>query len=186
MEIRSPYPFLNHKKWEKVLIILFATFLIYACHNTTRTSHDSSAGARLKPVPFSVRQGRIDAGMGHRVINFIITNKTDSAISMYGYPDITLLDSLKRPYTNIKVLKSGSSYFRAFRSPEHISLQPDSIASFEFSYDVIRVNDHPCPKVSYISFQLPGDTNTFIFSKEFNPCGGHISVAPIQKGNFLP
>lgn len=124
--------------------------------------------------------------MGHRVLSYDITNRTDSVIILYGYPNIVLLDSLKKPVKNVKVLKSEGTYFQVFKKPEKISIYPDSSATMQIEYDVIRHYDWPCPKVSYIEISLPGDTSTYTFAKTFNPCGKNIQVTPVRKRHTFP
>lgn len=164
-------------------ILLLMLLFLSAC-NQSKPSGEKSG---LKPQPrFELRRAMGDAGMGHRVLSYDIINRTDSVLTLYGYPDITLLDSLKNPIKNIKVLKSEGTYFQAFKKPEKVSISPDSSATMQLEYDVIRHYDRPCPRVSYIRISLPGDTNSYTFDKTFNPCGGNVQVTPVREKTHRP
>lgn len=179
---------LTYHHFKPKLMFVILLFVLTGCHHSNHTQKPVSSSppkASIHKPAYAVKPNGGDAGMGHRLLSYAVTNLTDSVRTLYGYPKIVLMDSLRKPIKNIKMRESAGSYFQLFKKPQKVRIAPDSVASFEIAYTVIQTAHYPCLNVSYISISLPGDDHSFVFHRKMRICGGYLRVAPFKKGKSM-
>lgn len=116
------------------------------------------AGAPQAPVcqgaDLSVGKGDTQAGMHHIGMNIVVTNASQRACSMNGYPRVVLLDEHRKPVHTDDVY--GSTYFQDDPGAHRIVLKPGQSSTSNVAYVRPTAPSDPQVTASNLQIRTPG------------------------------
>ncbi len=116
---------------------------------------------------------------GHRVMAFVLTNKTSTTCFLYGYPGVGLLDAAGHPIP-VQVIRGGGQAAIA-SAPQTVQLAPGGTASFTAEWAALQSGPTPCPTSAQVQVTPPDDFDQLTIPEQIGPCG-FINVTPVFPG----
>jgi hypothetical protein len=139
-----------------------------------------TVGDRCHSAGLSLVAGRTDAGAGNRVQPFQLTNTTEVACVIQGYPGAQLRDD--RGNALPTRVEWGGGNFSGDPPPARLVVPPGGHVEFDLHWEVIPVGDETiCPRASSLAVTPPDEYSPLSAPVQIQACGsGHLDVRAIH------
>ena len=125
----------------------------------------------------------LSGGAGTIEMQVTMVNISGATCTMKGYPGMQLLSASGSPITTTVIRGGGPAFPTAGANalPALVSLAPQQVAAFDFSYSDVPVGtETTCPTSAQAEVTPPNDTAYAVIRLQIAPCGGGtIHVSPV-------
>ena len=122
------------------------------------------AACRSTDLQASEAQG--DAGVGNRSTVYVLTNASQSACRLYGYPGMAFLGASGDVLRD--TVERGSAYLFTDPGPAAVVLEPAETASFSLGWSV--ANGAVCATSDRVEITPPDDTGHLAIASQIVVC----------------
>jgi hypothetical protein len=126
-----------------------------------------------------VRSNGEDGAAGTIHGAWVFTNRSGTACTLYGYPDMQLYGHGGRPIpTTVKrSLPPG---------PAHVALAPGASATFLSRYTDVPSGSQKCPTSAVVRITAPHVSRGLFIPAKLQACGGVVNVSAVEAGVHHP
>ena len=128
-----------------------------------------------------------DAGMGHRAAQFSFQNTSNSTCTLFGYPDIQVLNG-DHHAISIQVTQKESGYLFGPVALKVVSLEPTAKAYFVIDWIAAGVCSTNSISIfgTFLQAAPSGQTSALTVSAAtIDACGGEVGVSPVSNRSIL-
>ena len=168
------------------LAVACLSLALVACPSASSPPSPSPSAAvqRCKLGDLKMRQGSTGGAAGSVAGMFILRNISATPCTLEGYPGMQLLDATGRPMTT-HVLR-GTSVVVPPIPVTLVTLAPGARGSFRWGYSDVPTGTETCPTSASVEVTPPNDFSHATLASKMSPCGGRVTVSPVQLGTAIP
>lgn len=138
------------------------------------TAGGGTASSPCQAARLAFKLAQPDAGVGHRTVALVVTNRGSDACSLSGYPGLRLLDSKRRLMETH--VSHGAMYFHKQVARRLVVLRPGKSARAWLEYSAVPTEgepaDRPCqPLSAYLRVTPPGSKSSGVVKFGDIACG---------------
>jgi Protein of unknown function (DUF4232) len=188
-------------RFPKIAAVAVMSLALVACRHSTPAPPSSSASASPSTSPSSspspsptvarcklgnlkITAGKSQGAAGSIAGGFILKNISGSPCTLEGYPGMQLLDAMSHPMTTHVI--RGTSVVVPAIPVTLVTLAPGALGSFRWGYSDVPTGAQTCPPATWVEVTPPNDFSHVVIASAMAPCGGRITVSPVQLGRAIP
>jgi hypothetical protein len=163
----------------KLITGIVAAVIVLAAVPAASAALHARGAANCVRAQLGVRNNGTSGALGTIHGAWVFTNRSDTACTLNGYPDLQLYGRGGRPLptTTKKDLSPG---------PSQVSLAPDHSATFLSRYTDVPTGSQHCRPSAVLEIMAPNAADGLFIRAQLQACGGVIHVSAVEAGVHGP